>query len=118
MCLQLHCDLISSSAFLRPEQAGSGGHHDAAVIECEFTLATFSTAQRRARFRGDRRSTELGSRVAEALSGAVLTHLYPGSRIDVFVQVLQSDGGELAGWAKMCSMSGLKTPVSPKNPCP
>lgn len=64
------------------------------MIECEFTLATFSTATRRSRFKGDRRSTELGLRIAKTLEAAVLSHLYPRSRIDIFVQVLQSDGGE------------------------
>ena len=68
--------------------------HDSVVIECEFTLATFSTATRRSRFKGDRRSTELGLRIAKTLEAAVLSHLYPRSRIDIFVQVLQSDGGE------------------------
>jgi len=79
-----------------PRDGESQAEHDRAIIECEFTLATFSTAQRRARYRGDRRSVELGLRVAQTLEAAVLTHLYPRSRIDIFVQVLQSDGGHLA----------------------
>ena len=42
------------------------------------------------------KSTEHGLRIAKTLETAVLSDLYPRSTIDVFVQVVQADGGASA----------------------
>uniref|UniRef100_A0A8V5GR93 Putative exosome complex component RRP41 n=1 Tax=Melopsittacus undulatus TaxID=13146 RepID=A0A8V5GR93_MELUD len=58
---------------------------DQAVLRCRFSLAPFSGPERR-------RGSDLTLRLQQSLEAAVLTHLYPRSQIDVYVQVLQSDG--------------------------
>ncbi|GLC38187.1 Exosome complex component rrp41 [Pleodorina starrii] len=66
---------------------------DAAVVVCEYSMAAFSTGERRRRGKGDRRSTELSMVIRNTLEQAILTELMPRSQIDVYVQVLQADGG-------------------------
>jgi exosome complex component RRP41 len=53
------------------------------------------TGERRRRVRGDRRSQELGNTIAETMAAAIDTSLYPKSRIDIYVNVLQADGGNV-----------------------
>eukprot|EP01147_Barroeca_monosierra_P005023 gene5024-8752_t len=43
-----------------------------------------------------KKSTELGSKIASTFESAVMNELYPHSQIDISVQVLQADGGVLA----------------------
>eukprot|EP00727_Mastigamoeba_balamuthi_P008420 m51a1_g420 putative exonuclease rrp41 (251) ;mRNA; f:16825-17664 len=66
--------------------------HDRATVNCEFSLATFSTRERRRRAR-DRKTAELGAVIRQIFEGAIMTSLFPRSRIDIFVTVLQADGG-------------------------
>lgn len=40
-----------------------------------------------------RQSVEISQALRQTFEAAVLTELFPQSRIDVYVQVLQSDGG-------------------------
>ncbi|XBI61494.1 hypothetical protein VPH35_042281 [Triticum aestivum] len=41
----------------------------------------------------DRRSTEISLVIRQTMEASILTHLMPHSQIDIFVQVLQADGG-------------------------
>ena len=63
-----------------------------AVIRCTYRMATFSVGDRK-RPAPSRREREISKVMTESLESVVLTHLYPRSAIDVFVQVLQADGG-------------------------
>ena len=47
-------------------------------------------------FKGGRASTEVGLVVEQTFATAVMGHLYPRSQIDIFLEVLQSDGGTRA----------------------
>lgn len=67
--------------------------HDRAIVRCEYAMAAFSTGERRRRGKNDRRATEITSVIRSALEQTILLELMPGSQIDVFVQVLQADGG-------------------------
>lgn len=71
----------------------SQAEHDRAVLKCEVYAAPFSTVERRKRSAGDRRAVAAGRVLQKALEATVLTHLFPRSQIEVFVQVLQGDGG-------------------------
>ena len=71
----------------------SQAEHDRAVLKCEFYSSPFAPAQRRQRSAGDRRAVAAGRVLQKALEATVLTHLFPRSQIDVFVHVLQADGG-------------------------
>ncbi|CAK1547738.1 unnamed protein product [Leptosia nina] len=63
------------------------------VVNCQYSMATFSTSERKNRPRGDRKSQEMSLHLRQALSAAIKTELYPRSQIDIYVEVLQADGG-------------------------
>ncbi|XP_076454684.1 exosome complex component RRP41-like [Babylonia areolata] len=67
--------------------------HDRAVVNCQYSMATFSTGERKRRPRGDRKSTEMTCHLQQTFDATILTALHPRSQIDIFVEVLQSDGG-------------------------
>ncbi|CAL9135037.1 unnamed protein product [Musa textilis] len=64
-----------------------------ALVRCEYSMANFSTGDRARRPKGDRRSTEISLVIRQTMETCILTHLMPRSQIDIFVQVLQADGG-------------------------
>ncbi|CAN6479145.1 unnamed protein product [Victoria cruziana] len=67
--------------------------NDQALVRCEYSMANFSTGDRNRRPKGDRRSTEISLVIRQTMEECILTHLMPRSQIDIFVQVLQADGG-------------------------
>ncbi|XP_076373556.1 exosome complex component Ski6 [Tachypleus tridentatus] len=71
----------------------SKGLHDKVLINCQYSMATFSTGERKRRPRGDRKSQEMTLHLQQTFEAAILTQLYPKSQIDIFVEVLQADGG-------------------------
>ncbi|TYZ63549.1 hypothetical protein PybrP1_005222 [[Pythium] brassicae (nom. inval.)] len=75
--------------------SGSDGGQPRAVVHCEFAQATFATSERKAPRAGERKKTESALALKQIFEACVQTQLYPRSQIDVFVQVLQADGGEL-----------------------
>nr|CAI5840413.1 unnamed protein product [Callosobruchus analis] len=82
------------AAVYGPHQGSkSKAQHDNVVINCQFSMAVFSTTDRKKRPRGDRKSTELSMHLQQALESVIKTELYPWSQIDVYVEVLHADGG-------------------------
>ncbi|XP_033754767.1 exosome complex component RRP41-like [Pecten maximus] len=67
--------------------------HDKVLVNCQYSMATFSTGERKRRPRGDRKSQEMTMHLQQTFDAAIQTSLYPRSQIDIFVEVLQSDGG-------------------------
>ncbi|KAH3769435.1 exosome complex component RRP41-like [Dreissena polymorpha] len=67
--------------------------HDRVLVNCQYSMATFSTGERKRRPRGDRKSKEMTMHLQQTFNAAILTNLHPRSQIDIFVEVLQSDGG-------------------------
>ena len=65
----------------------SKAKHDRAVINCQYSTATFSSNERKNRPKGDKRSTERSLTIEKIFGSAILTSLYPRSQIDIFVQV-------------------------------
>ncbi|CAH1985876.1 unnamed protein product [Acanthoscelides obtectus] len=83
------------AAVYGPHQGSkSKAHHDNCLINCQFSMAVFSTTDRKKRPRGDRKSTELSMHLQQALESVIKTELYPWSQIDVYVEVLHADGGK------------------------
>lgn len=66
---------------------------DRALVRCEYNMANFSTGDRMRKPKGDRRSTEISLVIRQTMEACILRNLMPGSQIDIFVQVLQADGG-------------------------
>ncbi len=64
-----------------------------AIVKCEYSMAAFSTGERRRRGKSDRRATEISMVIKNALEQTILLELMPRTQIDVYIQVLQADGG-------------------------
>ncbi|CAN6726226.1 unnamed protein product [Malus baccata var. baccata] len=77
----------------REVQNRSQQMNDRALVRCEYTMANFSTGDRMRKPKGDRRSTEISLVIRQTMEACIMTHLMPRTQIDIFVQVLQADGG-------------------------
>lgn len=56
-------------------------------------MASFSTGERKKRMKGDRRSTEISLVIRQTFESVIHTQLFPRSQIDIYIQILQADGG-------------------------
>ena len=65
---------------------------DRMVIRCRYHMAPFSVPERKSPA-PSRREVELSKVIRESLEPSVFVDLYPRTGIDVFVEVLQADGG-------------------------
>lgn len=63
-----------------------------AVLRCRYHMAPFSVTERKSPA-PSRREQELSKVIREALEPAILSEYYPRTIIDLFIEVLQSDGG-------------------------
>merc|ERR1719186_676157 len=68
---------------------------DAEVVNCQYSMAVFSTGERKRRPRGDKKSMEMSQHLKQTFEATIKTELYPRSQIDIYVEVLQADGGNL-----------------------
>ncbi|KAG0048536.1 Exosome complex component RRP41 [Gryganskiella cystojenkinii] len=69
--------------------------HDRALINVEFNVAPFSSGERKRRTKNDKRLLEMASFVKQTFEPVVITTLYPRSQIDIYLQIIQHDGGTL-----------------------
>jgi len=65
---------------------------DRMVLRCRYHMAPFSVQERKSPA-PSRREVELSKVIRESLEPAVFVELYPRSGIDIFIEVLQADGG-------------------------
>ena len=65
---------------------------DRAVIQCRYHMAPFSVDERKSPA-PSRRDVELSKVIREALEPAVFLEYYPRTSIQVFIEILQADGG-------------------------
>ncbi len=65
---------------------------DKALLRCRYHMSPFSTEERK-NPAPSRREIEISKVIREALEPALMLEDYPRTAIDVFVEVLQSDGG-------------------------
>jgi exosome complex component RRP41 len=65
---------------------------DKSVLRCRYHMSPFSTEERK-NPAPSRREIEISKVIREALEPALMLEDYPRTAIDVFVEVLQSDGG-------------------------
>jgi len=62
------------------------------VIRCRYNMAPFSVDDRK-RPGPDRRSSEISKITADALRPALMLNEYPKSMVDVFIEVIEAEGG-------------------------
>jgi exosome complex component RRP41 len=65
---------------------------DRTVMKCRYHMAPFSVQERKSPA-PSRREVELSKVIRESLEPAVFMEYYPRTMIDVFIEVLQADGG-------------------------
>jgi len=65
---------------------------DRASIACEYSMAPFSTGERKKKG-GGRRAREISMLIRQTFEAVIQTELYSRSQINIHVQVLQADGG-------------------------
>lgn len=65
---------------------------DRAILRCRYHMAPFSVEERKSPA-PTRREIELSKVVREALEPAIFLEKFPRTAIDVFIEVLQADGG-------------------------
>lgn len=65
---------------------------DRALLRCRYHMAPFSVEERKSPA-PSRREIELSKVIREALKPAVFIEYYPRTSIDIFIEVLQADGG-------------------------
>ncbi len=66
---------------------------DRAVLRCRYHMAPFSVHGERKSPAPTRREIELSKVIREALEPAIFLELFPRCAIDVYIEVLQADGG-------------------------
>lgn len=66
------------------------------TLTCELSTASFASPGRPYQGRVDRRTTERSSWIQQTFESAVLLDQYPRSQVKLFIQILQSEGGEVA----------------------
>ena len=64
-----------------------------ALVKCRYSMAPFSSLEEHGRSGPSRRSVELSKVIREVFENVILVESYPKTQIDIFVDVLQSDGG-------------------------
>jgi exosome complex component RRP41 len=65
---------------------------DRTVVKCRYHMAPFSVEERKSPA-PSRREIELSKVIRESLEPAIFMEYYPRTMIDVFIEVLQADGG-------------------------
>ncbi len=78
---------------------------DRAVVKCRYTMAPFSSLEEHGRPGMNRRAIEISKVTKEVFENVILLDLFPGTSIDIFVEVLQSDGGTRAAGITCASVA-------------
>lgn len=78
---------------------------DRCTIKCQYSMATFSTNERKQRPRGDRRAMDFARQMEAAFEATILTENYPRSQIKIFCELLQADGSNLAACVNAASLA-------------
>jgi exosome complex component RRP41 len=67
-----------------------------AIIKCRYQMAPFSSLEEHGRSGPNRRAIEISKVIRETFENVVILEEFPGSQIDIFIEILQSDGGTRA----------------------
>lgn len=66
---------------------------DRAIVRCRYRMLSFSTTGERKSPAPSRREIELSKVIREALEPAILSSQFPRTAIDIFIEVINADGG-------------------------
>ncbi len=77
---------------------------DRAALRCRYHMAPFSVQERKSPA-PSRREHELSKVIREALEPSIFTEYYPRTAIDLFIEVLQADGGTRCAGITVASLA-------------
>jgi len=77
---------------------------DRAALRCRYHMAPFSVQERKSPA-PSRREQELSKVIREALEPSIFTEYYPRTAIDLFIEVLQADGGTRCAGINVASLA-------------
>jgi len=63
------------------------------IIKCRYMMAPFCSLEEHGRSGPNRRSKELSMLIAQVFENVIINEAYPETEIEIFVEILQSDGG-------------------------
>ena len=63
------------------------------IVKCKYMMSPFASLEEHSRSGPSRRSTELSKVIREVFENVVLAEKFPNTQIDIFIDVLQADGG-------------------------
>ncbi|KAG9299574.1 hypothetical protein G9A89_020745 [Geosiphon pyriformis] len=69
--------------------------HNKANINVEISYAPFSMSERKKRSKTEKRILEIASAVKQTFEPVIIATLFPRSQIDIYIQILQFDGGTI-----------------------
>lgn len=64
-----------------------------ALLKCRYMMSPFASLEEHGRSGPSRRSTELSKVIREVFENLVIREKFPNTQIDIFIDVLQADGG-------------------------
>lgn len=64
-----------------------------AIIKCRYSMAPFSSLEEHNRSGPNRRSIEISKVIKEVFENVILLERFPGCEINIYIEILQSDGG-------------------------
>ncbi|HIH49943.1 MAG: exosome complex exonuclease Rrp41 [Candidatus Micrarchaeaceae archaeon] len=76
-----------------------------AIIKCRYSMAPFSGLSEHGRSGPNRRAIEISKVIKEVFENVVVLSDFPGSEIDIFIEVLQGDGGTRAAGLTAASVA-------------
>ena len=76
-----------------------------AIIKCRYQMAPFSSLSEHGRTGPNRRATEISKVTREVFENVVMLHEFPGSMINLFIEILQGDGGTRAAGITAASVA-------------
>ncbi|KAA0168306.1 hypothetical protein FNF27_07186 [Cafeteria roenbergensis] len=86
--------------------------HDRAHLHVDVSMTPFALPERRKHRVGDRRWRRSGWPSAASLPQAVMSHLYPRSEVRLHLQILTSDGGDLAACVTAATLAVMDAGVA------
>jgi exosome complex component RRP41 len=87
---------VSKSKTLSSGGSGAAGGKSCLSLAVYYKEATFSTGGWKKTQRNNRRVAEINQALRKTFESVILTHLYPNSQIEIFLQLLQNDGSTFA----------------------
>ena len=88
-----------------------------AVIKCRYSMAPFSSLEEHGRSGPNRRAIEISKVTKEVFENIIMVENFPGTEINIFIEVVQSDGGTRAAGITAAAV-GLATSGIPMRDLP